>query len=128
MAAAAAVSAAAAPDTSPPRFWLVMDFEATCEAGQRNWQHEIIEFPAVLVDSASGTVVAEFRSLVKPTERPKLTEFCTGLTTITQEQVDAAPELPEVLADFDRWLTAHGIETRRDATPVFCGDWDLGKV
>ena len=42
--------------------------------------------------------------------------------------VDAAPELPEVLADFDRWLAVHGIETRRDATPVFCGDWDLGKV
>jgi len=36
----------------------VIDFEATCdEKNSHNYPHEIIEFPAVLVDAADGSLV-----------------------------------------------------------------------
>ena len=70
--------------------WLVMDYEATCEKDAKAWPNEIIEWPCVLVDCASGKVVDEFRSMVRPTERPTLTGFCTELTSITQGQVRRA--------------------------------------
>ena len=31
-------------------YYVVLDFEATCDA-KRDWMHEIIEFPSVLIDS-----------------------------------------------------------------------------
>lgn len=38
-------------------YYIVIDFEATCDENSHNYPHEIIEFPAVLVDAADGTVV-----------------------------------------------------------------------
>jgi len=35
----------------------VIDFEATCDENSRDYPHEIIEFPAVLVNAADGSVV-----------------------------------------------------------------------
>mmetsp|Transcript_14837 Transcript_14837/g.26307 ORF Transcript_14837/g.26307 Transcript_14837/m.26307 type:complete len:610 (-) Transcript_14837:30-1859(-) len=106
------------------KYWLVMDFEATCEKDAKSWPNEIIEFPACLVDPTSGEIVDEFRSMVRPTERPILTAFCTELTSITQDQVDSAPALPEVLSKFDSWLASHGI-SESGALSCWCGDWDL---
>ena len=73
-------------------------------------------------------VVEEFRSFVRPSWRPILSEFCTNLTGITQvgdisplysltkkrrpvvqEQVDAAPLFPEVLQSFQKFLVKHGL-------------------
>ena len=109
-----------------PRYWLVMDFEATCEDGDRRWPNEIIEWPCVLVDAETKATVDEFRSFVRPTERPSLTPFCTRLTSITQADVADAPPLPEVLAAFDAWLRSYGAsEDDGTALSVWCGDWDL---
>jgi len=38
-------------------YYLVIDFEATCEKHDYHYQREIIEFPAVLVNAADGEVV-----------------------------------------------------------------------
>ena len=38
-------------------YYVVIDFEATCDEKSHNYPHEIIEFPAVLVNAASGSVV-----------------------------------------------------------------------
>lgn len=84
---------------------------------------EIIEFPAVLIDATSLEPVAEFREIVKPTETPILSDFCTQLTSITQAEVDKGKPLDVVLDRFGAWLQAQGAE---DAIPVTCGDWDLG--
>ena len=109
-----------------PRFFLVLDFEATCEDNDRKWVNEIIEFPVVLVDAANFKVVDEFRSMVRPTERPTLTAFCTLLTCITQAQVDAAQPLAHALREFEAWLSKHGLlETPTAVLPITCGDWDL---
>ncbi|KAI9457757.1 ribonuclease H-like domain-containing protein [Lactarius psammicola] len=99
--------------------FLVLDVEATCYPGTGfHWPNEIIEWPVCLlkwVDKGSnGTAstlqkVAEFRSFVKPTWRPKLSPFCTSLTGITQEQVDSAPHFPEVERRFSAFLVQHGL-------------------
>ena len=95
--------------------FLVLDVEATCLHGSDfQWPNEIIvrssyrvwmrshcsfqlqEWPVCLlkwIDKGSNGMastlqkVAEFRSFVKPTWRPKLTPFCTSLTGITQVSV-----------------------------------------
>ena len=58
---------------------------------------EIIEFPVVVIDVKAQKVVGEFQTYVKPTIHPKLTEFCTQLTGIKQEQVDAGIPLKEAI-------------------------------
>jgi len=105
---------------------LVMDFEATCDENTQNYPHEIIEFPCVAIDAhcrctsystqmapppgtgggggGNKAIIGEFQSYVKPRRNPKLTPFCTELTGITQDQVDAAPSLPQVVASFEKWL------------------------
>ena len=83
----------------------------------------------MLVDAATLTKVDEFRALVRPTERPTLTRFCTELTSITQADVDGADALPEVLGRFEAWAATHGLrDAPAAALPVTCGDWDLEKM
>ena len=50
---------------------------------------------------------------------PVLTEFCRELTSIRQEDVDAAPGFAQALQEFSAWLAKH-------ASPIFCswGDYD----
>ena len=38
-------------------YYIVIDFEATCDENSHNYPHEIIEFPAVLVNATDGSVV-----------------------------------------------------------------------
>ena len=38
-------------------YYVVIDFEATCDENSHNYPHEIIEFPAVLVNASDGSVV-----------------------------------------------------------------------
>eukprot|EP00927_Polykrikos_kofoidii_P052654 TRINITY_DN46562_c0_g1_i1.p1 TRINITY_DN46562_c0_g1~~TRINITY_DN46562_c0_g1_i1.p1 ORF type:complete len:276 (+),score=40.40 TRINITY_DN46562_c0_g1_i1:59-886(+) len=119
-------------ETSPSgfKFYVVLDFEATCvEHGELRPQ-EIIEFPLVLVDARRRVIVDEFRSYVRPTHHPQLSEFCTGLTGIQQEQVDNAPEFEDVFLQACRWLEHHGLCGRSDSGGliVTCGDWDLDKM
>ncbi|GET90313.1 hypothetical protein, conserved [Leishmania tarentolae] len=83
---------------------LLCDFEATCASGSVHYPHEIIEFPVVVLDTATLRIVAEFHRYVRPLLNPKLTAFCTELTGITQEMVDVADPLPTVVAEFQDWL------------------------
>jgi 3'-5' exoribonuclease 1 len=103
-----------------PAFFLVIDLEATCDDGGRMPEKimEIIEIGAVLVDGASLAPVGEFQTFVRPVIRPKLTEFCRNLTTITQADVDGAPTFPEAIEALGRF------QADRDA--LFCswGDYD----
>ncbi|CAA7267640.1 unnamed protein product [Cyclocybe aegerita] len=54
-------------------------------------------------------VVDEFRTFVRPTWRSTLSDFCTELTGITQEQVDSAPLFPEVLVNLEAFLVKNGL-------------------
>jgi inhibitor of KinA sporulation pathway (predicted exonuclease) len=83
---------------------VVVDFECTCEDQEEPFVHEIIEFPAVLLDTITRREERHFHAFVKPTERPVLSEFCTRLTGIDQSKVDEAEPLDRVLVKFGAWL------------------------
>ncbi|KAF8061507.1 ribonuclease H-like domain-containing protein [Lyophyllum atratum] len=116
----------------PYEAFLVLDVEATCQQGTDfNFPNEIIEFPVCLMRWKDRTddhkasqleVVEEFRSFVKPTWQPTLSQFCTDLTGITQEQVDCAPLFPAVLASFQKFMIKHGLidEGTGDRLIRFC--------
>lgn len=93
------------PSEQSCKYFIVIDFEATCwcrERGEKQWPNEIsklscslltcsslnfictVEFPAVVMDTSTCDVVAEFHFYVQPTEHPTLSEFCTELTGIMQ--------------------------------------------
>jgi 3'-5' exoribonuclease 1 len=108
-----------------PASYVVIDVEATCDdAGSvpRN-ETEIIEIGAVLVAAATLQPVDEFQAFVRPVRHPRLTPFCTRLTSIAQAEVDAAAGFPEVFRDLCRWIYTH------PAPHVFCswGDYDKGQ-
>jgi len=160
-AAAAAGAAAAAPAAAPTmpaaggrysHYVCVLDFEATCEAGVRLPDQEIIQFPSVLLgvraDGRGGVLVdtlAELDQFLRPTARPVLSAFCTSLTGITQAQVDAGVPFRDALARHGAWLwaevhradagaapptplptpAAQHAELAARVTMVTCGDWDL---
>ncbi|XP_039261560.2 ERI1 exoribonuclease 2-like [Styela clava] len=90
----------------PLNYLVVLDFEATCwdSTTKAPGKHEIIEFPAVILDVESGKLVAEFQQYVRPTENPVLSDFCTELTGITKEQVQSSQTIHHCLRDFDRWM------------------------
>lgn len=73
--------------------YLVVDLEATCDAhgALPREESEIIEIGAVLVDGATLEPIAEFQTFVRPLVHPRLSPFCTELTTITQADVARAP-------------------------------------
>lgn len=81
-----------------------MDLEASCwEAAWVRHRMETIEIGAVRLDEGLE-VVDEYDSFVRPTAFPRLSSFCRKLTSITQEQVDAADTFPKAFARFVTWI------------------------
>ncbi len=92
---------------TPITRYLVVDLEATCDdqGAVPREESEIIEIGAVLVDGATLEPIDEFQTFVRPLLHPRLTTFCTRLTTITQDDVQRAPTFKSVaprLAAFGR--------------------------
>lgn len=109
-------------------YFVVLDFEATCDDGRRIEPQEIIEFPMVLVDATTGFVHSEFRSYVKPSHHPRLTSFCNKLTGIKQSQVDQAPKWQAAFIAGQAWLDEqldNSDGAAKNCLFVTCGDWDL---
>ena len=68
---------------------LVVDIESTCwKEPQKDDHSEIIEIGISPIDTKSGNVLVSRSIIVKP-EHSKVSEFCTRLTTLTQEDVDS---------------------------------------
>ncbi|NVB37281.1 exonuclease domain-containing protein [Pseudenhygromyxa sp. WMMC2535] len=88
------------------RDYLVIDLEATCDdkGAVPKREMEIIEIGAVLVDGEIFEPIAEFQRFVRPLRHPKLTPFCTRLTSITQAEVDAAQTFPAVLTELREFM------------------------
>ncbi|XP_070684490.1 ERI1 exoribonuclease 2 [Pempheris klunzingeri] len=124
-------------------YLIVIDFESTCWREKNNYSQEIIEFPAVLLNTSTGEVESEFHTYVQPQERPILSEFCTELTGITQMQVEAGIPLQICLSRFNRWLQNLQLQmgvvfpdtqqrssapspSQKRCTFLTWSDWDLG--
>ena len=103
------------------RYLAVLDFEATCWSDKPD--HEIIEWPTVVVDLQTLEVVDEFRVFVRPKRQPVLSAFCIELTGITQDQVDAGLTLKAAWKAHARFMARYA-----DSVFVTCGDWDLGTM
>lgn len=104
------------------KFLLVLDFEANCTAqGVRD--HEICEFPAVLLD-VKGNNIGEFRTFVKPVRIFKISNFIHQLTGITDADIATGMTWPEALIAFDKWCEEKGVHSGNTVV-VTCGDWDL---
>ncbi|MDI1442900.1 3'-5' exonuclease [Polyangium sp. 6x1] len=107
-----------------PSHYLVVDLEATCseDGSIPREETEIIEIGAVLVEAATLKTVREMQTFVRPIRHPRLTPFCTKLTTITQADVDAAPRFPAAMGKLRDFLG-------RDAA-LFCswGNYDRNQL
>ncbi len=84
--------------------YIVIDLEATCWENVRSPDMEIIEVGAVALAGPAGPVDGEFGAFVRPVVRPALSEFCCRLTSIRQENVDAADRFPAVLERLQAWI------------------------
>lgn len=107
-----------------PRYYLVIDVEATCDEDHRipREQTEIIEVGAVLCDGKTLQPQAQFQSFIKPLRHPRLTPFCTRLTSIKQSDVDGAPGFGAAMQKLAAFLNEHGATGQF----TFCswGDYD----
>lgn len=68
---------------------------------------EIIEIGAVMVDARNLAIVDEFQTFVKPVRHPILTEFCKTLTSITQTQVEYAPNYLQAICSLKTWISPY---------------------
>lgn len=85
--------------------YIIFDLEATCwEGSSKGSLSEIIEIGAVKLDKELNETDC-FQSFVKPTQNTELSEFCTKLTNITQEDVSNAPYFDVAIHQFENWIT-----------------------
>lgn len=110
-------------------YFLVLDFEATCERERAPRPQEIIEFPVLKVNGHTFDVESTFHEYVQPRVNPVLSSFCTELTGIIQDMVDDQPFFEDVLQGFDRWMSENNLlGPSAKFTFVTFGDWDLLKM
>ena len=108
-------------------YFVVIDFEATCSETNDDFIHEIIEFPAVLIDTQNMVICNTFQRYCKPVINPILTEFCSDLTGISQDQVNKSKGFIDVLKDFEEWLVFHRLGTEHKFAIVTDGPWDMSR-
>ncbi|KAG8363972.1 hypothetical protein BUALT_Bualt19G0078000 [Buddleja alternifolia] len=104
-------------------YFVVIDFEATCDKEKIPYPQEIIEFPSVIVSGFTGQLQGCFQTYVRPTFNHLLTDFCMDLTGIKQNQVDVGVTLSEALFEHDQWLEKSGIKYSNFVV-VTWSDWD----
>lgn len=99
---------------------LIIDLEATCTNADEFPRHEseIIEIGAVLVNE-NNEIISQYNTFIKPVRNPKITKFCTELTSIVQSDVDNAPGFKDAMQDFIDYMDGLG-------DFIFCswGDYD----
>jgi len=115
---------------------LVIDIEATCWDGPTppEQEGEIIEIGVANLDVAELTPLEKRSILVRP-EHSTVSSFCTGLTTLTQDQVDQGISFDAACSvlkkdynsrsrtwasygDYDRRQFARQCESRQVANPL----------
>jgi inhibitor of KinA sporulation pathway (predicted exonuclease) len=109
----------------------VLDFEANCNEKGEKHMNEIIEFPSVLYKWNLMTnefkEISRYQDYVKPIKNVIITDYCTNLTGITQEQVDKGIPFRESFQGHYDWIKQHVklVLVDYSTTLVTCGNWDL---
>jgi len=105
----------------PNANYLIVDVEATCgnEGAVPRDEMEIIEIGALVQNARTFAIEAEFQTFVKPVRHPTLTPFCTQLTSISQREVERAPDFLAALDAMKEWMNSYD-------DSLFCswGDYD----
>ncbi|MBB6673920.1 exonuclease domain-containing protein [Cohnella nanjingensis] len=85
--------------------YIVYDLEMTVRR-KKGQIAEIIEIGAAKVQAVEGVlgIAGTFQSFVKPVVAPQLTADTTSFTGITQDDVNAAGTLADVVRDFAAWI------------------------
>jgi hypothetical protein len=133
-AAAAEEAARAAPPQAFQRLCAVQLVTTCGENGETSGSAtflgppEVVRLSAVLLDTrrpmrpgAPPELLGEFDELVRPSMNPLLSEFCLRLAEASQDSVDAARPLRDVLTSMVSWLDEHGCfgEARAEGdTPI----------
>lgn len=94
---------------------------------------DMIQLAGLLVEQtdnnfkmAGGSVeTASFTSFCRPRNFPTLTDHIKALTGIKQNQVDFAPDYPEVMDRFKTWRQSKKL---KGSSAVFSGDWDMNNL
>ncbi|MEZ6142137.1 MAG: 3'-5' exonuclease [Zavarzinella sp.] len=85
--------------------YIIVDLEATCWENVRDFDRmEIIEIGAVELLAADEPPAREFNRFVCPVVERELSEFCRQLTSIEQNDVDAADGFWAVFTEFLEWI------------------------
>ena len=98
---------------------IIFDTEFTAWEGSlaRNWNgpgeyREIIQIGAILVDTQNLQELDFFNEYIKPTKNPKLSDYITKLTGITQELIEKQGiEFSMALQNFFRWSQSYPLYT-----------------
>ncbi|BAY61600.1 exonuclease RNase T and DNA polymerase III [Calothrix brevissima NIES-22] len=88
------------------QYYLIIDLEATCcDAGSvPRHEMEIIEIGAVILNRTTWEIDSEFQQFIQPVRHPQLTNFCTTLTSIQQQDIAQAPKFTEAIEKLQAWL------------------------
>lgn len=88
---------------------LIVDLEATCSKDNEisRSDMEIIEIGAALVNLQDLSIIEDYQLYIKPVVKRQLTAFCTELTGIEQETVDAADIFGVAVNSYQSWLASH---------------------
>lgn len=90
-------------DKKKGKSFIIFDLEATCWDEKGKFQSEIIEIGALKIND-NQEIVGEFNAFVKPILNPQLSDFCKGLCSIQQKDIDSAQIFPIVLEKFKEWI------------------------
>ena len=110
----------------PYDYYLICDVEGTCiENSGFDYESEIIEFPVLLIQAETMSIIDQFHAYVRPLLHPELSEFCKSFTGITQETVDKSESFYKVFDQFLSWLEKHIEPPFKNCIFVTDGIWDL---
>lgn len=86
------------------------DFEFNCtDKRHQNNKLEIISVGMIICDEKNN-VLEEFKSYVKPTKAPKLSDKCKGITEIHQNDIDSAKDLETVCQEMLQLLLKYNLK------------------
>jgi len=109
------------------RYLVIMDFEATCDYSPQpcvdSLSAEIIEFPWVVFDTSTLSIVDQHQTYIKPWNVNGITPYCKALTGISQDVVQDGSSLADAISKFNDYVTS---KLASDSFMILThGVWDL---
>jgi len=92
------------------RYLVIMDFEATCDYSPHPCvdalSAEIIEFPWVVFDTSTLSVIDQHQKYIKPLNVNGITPYCKALTGISEDVVQDGSSLADAVSKFNDYVTS----------------------